>query len=256
MSKGHAVMKAGIIALTLASALASACVSAPKTPPRPAAPARPSARESTSAVTAPGVPKSFPTNCVGKAGASRNLIFLHGIMPRGPVPPELDYEPELGALAKELDLRIALPRSTTYCKGSKDKYCWTGETAPEIAATYGAVVRSAEACFGPGKSFGLVGFSNGGYHVGRVVMRCLAPKPQYVIAIGSAGDLAHSEGRDLARCAPTTILIGDKDITRDAARRFAERLGKQKLPVTFRTFAGGHDVPFDVLRVMLSQRGA
>lgn len=199
--------------------------------------------------TAHAADLGYPTTCVGKTSAKFNAIFLRGI-----TPPDINYENDLKAMAEALNLRIAIPRSTTNCKGSTSKFCWYGEEPADIEATYAAVLRSAVQCFPQGARFGLIGFSNGGYHAGKVVLRCLAPQPAWVVAMGSAGDIGNAVSSDLSRCAPTTLLIGEKDITRDKARNFAAQLRVKKLDVEFKTWKGGHDVPFPELRQIVARR--
>jgi dienelactone hydrolase len=215
--------------------------------------------------------------CVGSKDAPRRAIFLRGIT--ADVGPSENwrlsrfnswshsvlsndlyfeksyYEQDLAQIGRELGIRFALVESDRYCPGSLSARCWTGDEPSSIAATYATVVEASKRCF-PVRpdDFGLIGFSNGGYHVDRVVMQCLAPAPRWAIAIGSAGD-PKLAGEDLKGCTRRlTLAAGDLDITREKAHGLASALGKHRLDVRFVEFYGGHEVPMDVLRDLLSQQ--
>ena len=200
-----------------------------------------------------GGPASYPTVCLGDATASKRAIFLHGIMPNSAKALESEYLGDLTILAREGGLRLAVPRSTQACKDGPQRACWLGNDQESIARTYQTLVRSTAPCFPEGAPFGLIGFSNGGYYVGRVVMRCLKPQPAWALTIGSAGDLMHATSDDLGTCAPTMVLVGEKDMVKNGARLFAEALAKKKLRVQFKTYPGGHTVPYRLLRDLISQ---
>lgn len=196
---------------------------------------------------------AFPTLCYGDPDAEGHLVFLHGIMPVGAVPRDLDYAKDFERLAAARHLRIAVPRSTFLCRHDSRKICWGTEDPQDIAAVYKAVVASAGRCFDAAKPFGLVGFSNGGYHAARVVMRCLAPQPAYVVAIGSAGDIALARNEDLDSCAPLNLLVGTEDGVRNDARAYADRMRAKRARVSYATYAGGHVMPFAELEQFLAR---
>ena len=219
----------------------------------------------------------FKATCLGSPDAARQVIYLRGITPdAGPAEgwrlsrfrgfdhtvlstdlffEAAFYERDWDVLAKELGLQVALVESDRYCTGSLSARCWTGDETGSIASTFAEVVKAAGRCFKVTDGhYGLVGFSNGGYHVDRVVMQCLKPTPRWAVAVGSAGD-AKLAGEDLSHCTKRlTLAIGDHDITNAKARLFAGEMQRRKLDARFVEFYGGHELPRDALREILREQ--
>lgn len=193
----------------------------------------------------------FATRCVGEKGAKKNAIFLHGMLlvetlPKGVGPDEAS----LAKLAKTHDYRIAIPRSHIVCKQSSQYHCWGDTTS--IESTYAGIVKSAAQCFDTKKPFVAIGFSDGGYHLARALMRGVKDQPEWSIAIGSAGNIAYSNSNDLRKNTPITLLTGKSDGVFANAKSFVSDLKKKGAKVDFKTYSGGHVVPFDVLGTMLA----
>lgn len=161
--------------------------------------------------------------------------------------------------AKKLGYRIAIPQATTLCQGMSDLYCWRGERRETVEKTWAQVTAAAATCFpGGAKSddFGVIGFSNGGYHLGRVVMRGLEPLPKWGLAIGSAGNLAHAEGASAAaKSIPLTFLAGKSDGVRAEARNLSAALAERGFATEFREVEGGHAIPITELEAILMRWG-
>lgn len=208
------------------------------------------------ACTALSAPKpvEFATRCVGEKDAKKNAIFLHGMLPVGTLAKGVpNSESQLEELAKKHGYRIAIPRSHIVCARAKSHHCWGHSSVDSIESTYEGVLKSAAQCFDTSKPFVAIGFSDGGYHLGRVFMRGLSPQPKMTIAIGSAGNVGLAHSNDLSKSAHMTLLVGNSDGVLTKAKSFASALEKKRGQVAFKTYKGGHAVPFDVLGDFLAQ---
>jgi hypothetical protein len=219
----------------------------------------------------------FAATCVGAPGAKHAAIFLRGITPaggealdaltlarfrawpttlasEGVYTPVAYYEAPLAAVAARLDLRFALVTSDVACRGALHARCFFGDTPANVAATYAEVVSAARRCFEPrSERFGLVGFSNGGYHVARSLLLCLEPHPRWALAIGGAGDAKLAAGERLDRCArAVTLAAGDQDGVTPAARALAAAMRRLGLAATFQSFPGGHELTENALATLLA----
>jgi len=193
----------------------------------------------------------FATRCVGDKSAKKNAIFLHGMLLVQTLPNGVGKdEASLAQIAKTHDYRIAIPRSHIVCKQSKHYHCWGNTTT--IESTYEGIVKSAAQCFDTSKPFVAIGFSDGGYHLARALMRGVKDQPKLSIAIGSAGNIAYSQSKDLSQVAPITLLTGKSDGVLASAKSFVLDLKKKGAKVEFKTYDGGHVVPFDLLATMLA----
>lgn len=199
-------------------------------------------------------PLEFSTRCVGDANATQNAIFLHGMRPIAKASAEAQAtEKQLETLAKASGVRIAIPQSHTVCQNAKSHYCWGSSSADSIASTYAGIMKSAGQCFDTKKPFVVIGFSDGGYHLSRAVMRCLDPQPKWSIAIGSAGNIAHATSSDLSKCSKLTLLVGKSDQVLSKAKSFEKSMKAKQAQVDFKTYAGGHVVPYDLLAEILTK---
>lgn len=205
------------------------------------------------AETVANVPPSYPVTCVGRPDAPHRAIFLHGMRPAKTPPQAAGHVAQLTAFANDMNYRIAIPQSTTPCIERRDIFCWRGDRKEGVEKTWRVIVKSAAACFEPQAGFGVIGFSNGGYHVAKVVMKGLRPAPQWAVAIGSAGTVANLAAPDLSAAPHFALLIGTHDVTRHETARFARLLKPTKLPVEIISFNGGHEVPFALLRTVVGR---
>lgn len=182
------------------------------------------------------------TKCIGDPNAKTQAIFLHGFVTetkgKGPQP---DYSIQLEQVAKDANLRIAMPVSRDPCRGDANKRCWSGNDGKEITAIWNDVIMASAQCIDTKKSFGLIGHSNGGYMTGRIIMRCLKPQPKWAIAGGAAGDISHTTGIEAKACTPLTVFIGKKDLTNQKAKKFVEQMQAKKRKATLIEYSGAHD---------------
>jgi hypothetical protein len=197
---------------------------------------------------------SLDMTCLGDPKAKNQAIFLHGfiteIKGKGPQP---DYRIQLGQVAKDANLRIAMPVSKDPCRGDVNKRCWSGNNGKEIAAIWNDVITASSQCIDVKKPFGLIGHSNGGYMTGRIIMRCLKPQPTWAVAGGSAGDISHTVGADTNDCATLTVFIGKKDLTNQKAKKFVEHLHAKRRKATFIEYNGVHDFEIESLVQLIRQ---
>lgn len=199
-------------------------------------------------------PVEFATRCVGDQNAKKHAIFLHGMLPVSTLSSGAGAsEAQLAELAKKHGYRIAIPRSHIVCPRAKSHHCWGFSDVASIESTYQGILKSASQCFDTNKPFVAIGFSDGGYHLGRVFMRGLSPQPKLTIAIGSAGNIGLAHSSDLSKSSRMTLLVGKSDGVLSRAKSFATDLGKKRGQVDFKTYDGGHVVPFDLLGTVLAQ---
>ncbi len=197
--------------------------------------------------------KPLPGPCFGNKNTERQIIYLHGMgapYTSGPVA----YESELIKLADGINARIAAPQSIERCSKDASKVCWGNEEIRSITNTYKNILASVASCIDTQKPFTIIGFSNGGYHLGRVVMRDLEPRSSQTIAIASAGDIRIAAGDDLSAASPFLLLIGNADLALPAAQTFIQGLKNKKARAELRVFTGGHDVPFTLLKEILQAK--
>lgn len=180
--------------------------------------------------------------CLGDKSAKNQWIYLHGMDEPEISPQERDNRALMERLSRTMNARIFVPRGNSICQG---KICWRQNSPEEVKATFGEIRQAAKSCINPDKPFGFIGFSNGGYIASKIAHFCLAPKPAWIVAIGSAGQFS-GEG-NLTDCTPLSLLIGKHDMTREKAKRYFEALTKAKLKVTYKNFQGGHELIQPVL---------
>ena len=210
-----------------------------------------------------GAAQALQTDCIGPTSAGRHIVFLHGIMSvtnpanqciAPPVHGERslhtidEWEPLLESIAVQQNIRFAVPHSRFFCRNDFLSLCWGSDDPVSTAASFAAIVTSVMQCFPPGATWGLIGFSNGGYHATRVALLGLAPRPAWVASIGSSGDIK------LFANGPHPYLlqvIGREDMTHDKAVQFARDLRYHHMPSSLIDFAGGHEIREDIIREIL-----
>jgi predicted esterase len=84
-------------------------------------------------------------------------------------------------------------------------------------------------------------------------MKKIAPQPKLTIAIGSAGNISYAGANNLGGASSRfTLLSGKSDSVLPDAKAFVTELKKKGAQVDFRTYNGGHEVPFDLLGTVLA----
>jgi poly(3-hydroxybutyrate) depolymerase len=192
------------------------------------------------------------TACIKGENSKANVVFFHGIRQKGDPLAVQTYDNELNMIAERLNLTIAVPESQWRCSPSNSKRCWGIESKGSVRAVYERVQRSVVKCFNGGSTDGVIGFSNGGYFVTRLMQLCLDDAPKWFLAIGSAGNADFGGRSDLSSCGFTSFLIGNRDITREKTRGLVRGLSRRKARVSFRVFKGGHKfLPKTVIRQLI-----
>ncbi len=190
---------------------------------------------------------STDTICIGSPDAKSFAVYLHGVDGVTASSQELGNRKVLESLAKNLSMRIALPRASKACPNDASSLCWGwtfDERELDAAAT--AIRTAASSCF-EGKSFGLVGFSNGGYLLTKMVRDCSlkrrVPLASWAVAAGSAlfkGSL-DPEPRSLSECGKLRFVTGTKDeFNFDPQHHLLDELKRKGADVGEVAFDGGH----------------
>jgi predicted esterase len=207
------------------------------------------------------IPSNPPIVCIGPESAKNHAIYLHGMDTASPSSHELKIRDRLGQLAQDLDMRIAVPRSQNICPKNQDQLCWSQKSSDDVRRTIASQVIASEMCFGSKKPDGIVGFSNGGYLLGKAAVNDCDISPfKFVVAIGSAGSVRGESAKRQPSCTPFTLMIGKKDkLTYNSAVAFATQLKNFRANSYLVEYVGGHDVPDFELKEVLTkhfQRGS
>ena len=141
---------------------------------------------------------------------------------------ELDNRRALTAIP---DAAIAMPRAPACGAGR----CWpdADEGATETIA---AIRDAARTCFGDHASYGVVGFSRGGYALARLG-ECNTVGARWAVVASAFG---YTEDLRLRDC-PVAIIVGRRDrYQHDGALGYAQRRRAAGLPSMLFEFDGGH----------------
>jgi len=199
-------------------------------------------------------------SCLGPTDAKHFAVYLHGVDERTISDQEHDNRRSLEVIAKALSLRIALPRASTPCPHQPSELCWGWAfDASELDAASQAVSSAAASCFGTGRPFGLIGFSNGGYLLTKLLRTCSLrqrlPGATWMMTIGSA--MSHESLKappdDLSGCGRLVMLAGTHDqYNFDPGEALLHALEAQHADVRAVRFDGGHTVPLEPTRAALA----
>jgi predicted esterase len=194
-------------------------------------------------------------SCLGPPDALFNAVYLHGIDSPSPGDLELANRKNLAAIAEALSLRIALPRASTPCPEQTDMRCWGWSFDQEqLTAGVRAIDQAAQTCF-KGRRYGLIGFSNGGFFVGRLLRTCaVRAKVPWMLTMGSSvlnGPL-EAEPRSLAGCGHLVMLAGNGDSDNaEGLDHMVKELRAKGADVVGSRYDGGHEMPSEALRAAL-----
>jgi hypothetical protein len=190
--------------------------------------------------------KQNPT-CVGSPEAKHYAVYLHGIDSAQPGEQEVANRKVLESIARKLKVRFALPRAKDKCG---DGLCWGWAVTDEKALESVPAIRAAaDACFPSGSSYGLLGFSSGGYLATKLFRACLIPEHlpnvKWVVTSGATMMKGPIEPKpeDLSGCRQLAMLIGTKDqFNNDPSRNYLKLLQSKHAKVEYVEFDGDHNL--------------
>jgi predicted esterase len=196
--------------------------------------------------------------CLGPTNAKSFAVYLHGIDTSAISDQEAKNRETLARIADSLSMRIALPRASMPCPNQSSSLCWGWAfDEREVDAAVPAIDSAARECFGD-RPFGLIGFSNGGYLLTKLLRACVVhdklPKATWLVTVGSAVFKGALEPRpeSLASCGHMVVLAGTADpYNFDPTDHLVELLKAKGADVTAVRFDGGHEVPDPPLRQVL-----
>jgi hypothetical protein len=181
-----------------------------------------------------------------KGGEKVRVLYLHSL--DDPKAKDSHFHKNLKLLeatAKEKGLTIYVPRSEALCK---NKLCWPQSTTDVVRRNWQTVLKASESCIDPKKGVQKVlGFSNGGFFVNKMAMRCLDSKISTWVSVGS-----HLEAESQANlCGDLVLAIGRKDVTFKKAKESYERLHKKASRLKLYPYEGSHELSLELLRSLL-----
>lgn len=182
--------------------------------------------------------------CAGNSSATHALIYLHGVDSPQPTPQESENRALLSRLAKSENIALALLRSTNFCSQAafKGKLCWPRGDDQSLSENLKQMLKDAAICHKSTAKIGMLGFSNGGYFLNRIVSRCLQTPVSWFASIGSSGSI-DGASKHATGCGRLLLMIGRKDMTHHKARSFYQELRKIGRSVEWQEFEGGHVIP-------------
>jgi predicted peptidase len=189
--------------------------------------------------------------CLGPVSARQFMIYLHGLEPlHARSKEEMENRKVLEELVKNFSLRIALPQGPV-CDNKQR--CWPAKDRDQLLQTFFQIKKLASTCRKEKSHYSVLGFSNGGYFAWKLFKANLDAEISAILASGSAGTLDDAPSERNIH-ASFHLMIGDRDITLNAAKNLSDRLKKQSLDVIFDTFPGGHRLDYSTLAKVLSRQ--
>lgn len=197
---------------------------------------------------------AFTTECIGPASATRFVVYLHGMDTNKPSEQEQKNRTALSAAAEKLNIRFALPRAVTDCPTNPKLKCWTWTEQDSIDPVLGQISQAANDCFS-GNDFSLLGFSNGGYVMNKIMRKCVQGKYSKLYSFGAGGEWAASDVQDLATCPLSlSVNVGRGDHYNVVpARDFHDHIKSLGGNVSYSTYSGGHRLTAEALIQALSK---
>jgi pimeloyl-ACP methyl ester carboxylesterase len=176
--------------------------------------------------------------CLGPNSASRHIVYLHGLHGLDGATPSWQELANRRALAAIPDAAIAMPRAPA-CESGR---CWS-DADDGTPQTISAIRNAARTCFDERASYGVVGFSRGGYALARLAT-CEVAGARWAIVASAFG---YTEDLRLRDC-PVAIVVGRDDSDQcDGAVGYAQRRRAAGLPTELVEFDGGHRLDAEAL---------
>lgn len=208
--------------------------------------------------TAPSYPRvpagdaNAVASCIGPEDSMGFMVYLHGRDFDPPGTLELQNRHVLEQIAENLHIKIALPRGSETCGGNGPPRCWGWEISDsQTEEALKAIQSAADSCFGSGKSFGLIGFSNGGYVVDRIYRTCALRSSSWFISVGAgaANPPSAQWAADLSTCGTFTLIEGTQDPQNyDKSGTYLGKIQRRGGHAQELQFEGGHEIPYEPTR--------
>ena len=196
----------------------------------------------------PDTPPKTPiseTVCLGPQNATELIVYFHGMDSLKPSGQEENNRTILENIANQHGLRIALARSTRTCPEHPDALCWIwGEWDANILThrINAAIQQAKQACAPQANSTGLLGFSNGGVLLGRIVQQCLQVQRDWIVTVGAPGSWG-ADTDSLSVCGAISMMMGTSDVhNRPSGQKLFEHLKGRDAAATWVDFKGGHNL--------------
>jgi len=187
-----------------------------------------------------------------REGHKGNLVFLHGMSNRFSLIQESSSFKTIGKIAKKLKVCAAAPRSALTCSGGK-KLCWNMYRKKEkVQRLLQAVTKASSHCLNPAKPVIYIGFSNGGYLVNKWAQWCLLKAPDALVSIGAAGSLPGGVTKG-GHCSTLHLMASRQEMVFEQARAYFQNFQQRIGNIVFKTYRGGHRVPYMELKALLGQ---
>ena len=199
--------------------------------------------------------KAAITECIGPKDATHYAIYLHGMDTEKPSEQEKINREHLAAVAKELKMKIALPRAPGKCPVNESELCWgwNFKDAKENKAIIATITAAKLNCFVSAKDVGLIGFANGGQAVNQIYRSCNSKNFAWFISVGAGSAWGSKEAPDLNTCGPIRLIAGKQDkYNFESIKGFAKWLTEKKADVAITEFEGGLILPEKELKDFLT----
>lgn len=192
------------------------------------------------------LPVARAQECLGSEKAKHSVVYLHGMDTTSPSPQEMRNREVLNDLAQKLNLRIALPRAISICPNNQNQICWGWDFSDvsSITSSLEIVSAAAKKCFSKSNHIILLGFSNGGFVVNRLIQDCLKTPYTQFISVAAGGTWNANSTKDLSQCGSLVLLIGRKDSSNyKPVKEYHSWLKQNKAATTLIEFPGSHELP-------------
>lgn len=185
--------------------------------------------------------------CFGDPVFENTAVYLHGLDSKSPSLQEIGNRKIFEAIAKELKIRIAVPRATKLCNNGS--LCWGWAlNDEEMNTTLKTIREAALTCSPSAKDIGLIGFSNGGYMIMKIFRSdqfySTSPSVTWGLAIGSGMMKGPIEVKPTEVRGDLILLVGENDkYNYDPNQNYYNLLKKKSNHIRLIEFDGGHEIP-------------
>lgn len=179
---------------------------------------------------------------LGDLKAEQTWVYLCGLTQDFNSPQEVENRNILTQIGKKLSIKFIALTPPNRCPEFDNKLCWPHNSQEEVLKTYNYILSHIKNTTSVN---GFIGFSNGGFFLNQLAQIAELNKP--IISIGAAGYLGNSILKN-----KVYLLIGTNDIYHyNGAQEFYRKSKNSPLDVELIEYAGGHEIPQDVLETVL-----